>query len=89
MSSCTPVSTRAASGPAPEPAGEAARLSRVIELLVAETGLVSAVLRTRSGDVLAVGGQVVHAVPRSRPERPAPAAVDLPWSALTAEPSPR
>ncbi len=77
MSSCTPVPTRAASGPAHEPAGEPARLSRVIELLVAETGLVSAVLRTRSGDVLAVGGQVVHAVPRSRPERPAPA-VDLP-----------
>lgn len=78
MSSCTPVPTRAASGPAADPGGEPVRLSRVLQVLVAEAGLVSAVLRSPSGDVLAVGGQVVHAVPRSRPEPSAPAAVDLP-----------
>ncbi|MCW2608525.1 MAG: hypothetical protein JWO60_3218, partial [Frankiales bacterium] len=59
-------------GPAPLPAG--------LELLVAGLGLTSAVLRTsgHGSGVLAVAGDVVHAVPAMRGDLPSSGAVDVP-----------
>lgn len=63
---------------------DGAPLAGVLADAVAEVGLRSAVLRDGRGDLLAVAGDVVHAVPADRAEPGLAAVVELPVPSATA-----